>query len=150
MNAKLRTVLSLALVLALLITGGSAVLAAERLVDERAELDLMPKVEGAEGEAEVRLRIDEDGMLELFRIKVDAEGLVPGGTYTLWYGRYLIATDTADDNGTISFDELVEEFHPETLVGGKIKVIYGTTMEDPVVLFGKIMETDLVKGGLED
>ncbi|MBI4266740.1 MAG: hypothetical protein HY668_00020 [Chloroflexi bacterium] len=150
MNKTLRTVLALVLALSILTLSGTAVLATDRLVDQRAELELMPKVEGVTGDAELRLRIDEDGMLELFRIKVEADGLVAGGTYSLFLGKHLIATDVADEGGGISFDEELDMFHKDTLVGLKIKVIYGTTIMEPVVLFGKVMETDLVESVIED
>ena len=143
MNAMLKTFMALTLAVSLLTLGASPILASERLVDEKAELALMPKVPGVEGYAVAELRIDEADMLELFRIKVVTAGLVPGGTYTLWWGKYLIATGIADNNGRLSFDERITAFHPKCLVGGKIKVFYGTTMEAPKVLFGEIMKSDL-------
>ena len=112
-------------------------------VDQKAELTLLSK--GAEmGTAELELKIDEDGMLDLARIKVDAEGLVGGGTYTLFLGKHSLSTLMADDNGTESWDVTLDMFHKTTLVGLTVKIVYGTTLMDPIVLWGTVMDGDLI------
>lgn len=140
--------ISLALIFALsALTLAGSVRASDRLVDQTAEVELMATdmaPAGAEGEAELKLRIDEMGMLELFRIKADAEGLLAGVTYSLFVGKHLIATGIADANGDISFDAKVEgvKAHKDTLLGLKVKIIEGTTIDGKVVLVGKVTEIE--------
>ncbi|MBI4303932.1 MAG: hypothetical protein HY665_06300 [Chloroflexi bacterium] len=149
MNAKLlRLGLAITLAVSLLVLTGGSALAGERLVDEKAEITLMPKMEGstATGDAKLLLRIDEEGMLERFRATVDAEGLVADGTYSLAIKHHILATEVADADGRVSFDVTFEDMvaHKDTLVGLKVKIIYGTTLDAPVVLFGKVTEADIL------
>ena len=138
----LRLGLALVLALTLMTFASGTVFAGTTPVDQRAEITLLSKGV-AMGDAELRLRIDEAGMLDLFRIKVDAEGLVPGGTYSLVLGYHVIATAMADGNGKISWDVLCDKFPKTTLDGLKVKVVYGTTLEAPVTLWGKVMASDI-------
>ncbi|MBI2830027.1 MAG: hypothetical protein HYX81_02590 [Chloroflexi bacterium] len=132
------------LAISLLALTGSYALAG-RLVDQKAEIDLMPKMEGslATGTAELRLRIDDEGMLELFRIRVDAEGLTPDTTHSLFVGKHLLATDVTDADGKVTFDVEFKDMiaHKDTLVGLKVKVVQDTPYT--VVLFGKVTEADI-------
>ncbi|MBI4304535.1 MAG: hypothetical protein HY665_09405 [Chloroflexi bacterium] len=146
MKGLLRTGLALMLAITLLTLGTGYALATDRLVDEKAEIDLMvPKMHvdtGATGDAELILRIDADGMLKLFRATADAEGLIPGYTYSFWVGHTFIASGMADDNGSISFDATLDSFGYDTLLGLKVKIVQGIDPMGMKVLVGKVMELD--------
>ncbi|GEM_PF-5639763 len=143
----LRISLALLLALSTLALTGSGI-AGDRLVDQTAKIDLMAKMGapvGTAGTAELRLRIDEAKMLELFRVKADAEGLVAGGTYTLWVVKDMdhkinVASAIADANGKASWDVSLDTlpFGIYSLLGLKVKITYG----DKVVLFGKVLEIE--------
>lgn len=140
--------ISLALIFALsALTLTGSVRASDRLVDQTAEVELMATdmaPVGAEGEAELRLRIDEASMLELFRIKAEAEGLLGGVTYSLFVGTHFIATGVTDADGSISFDAKFEggASHKDTLLGLMVKIIEGTSIDGKVVLVGTVTEIE--------
>ena len=142
-NGSIRQVaMAMLLVLALMVFAGGTI-AAGTLVDEKATVDLMPTMHapaGASGEAELRLRIDADE--HRFRAKATAEGLVEGVTYSLWVGGYFIASDVADDQGRVSFDAEPDIAAITTLLGLKVKVREGTSMDGTKVLFGKVVELE--------
>jgi hypothetical protein len=123
------------------ITAGTA-LGGVRLVDERAVLTLTPGVEGAAGTVDIRLRIRDLGILDLFRARLDATGLTPGSTYNMFLGADPIATATADTAGRVTIDQILPAFAGTTLVGLDVRV---TSVDTGVtVLSGTITQTNLV------
>jgi hypothetical protein len=122
-------------------TAGTA-LGGVRLVDERAVLTLTPGVQGVAGTVDIRLRIRDVGLLDLFRARLDATGLTPGSTYNMFLGADLIATGTADATGRVTIDQILPAFAGTTLVGLDVRV---TSVDTGVtVLSGTITQTNLV------
>lgn len=155
-SVVLRLGLALIMATSLLMINTSVAGSAGRLVDQDAKITLMPTMDapvGATGEAELRLRIDEEHMLEIFRVIADAEGLTPDVTYSLFVTKIgkdgmkhhlFIASDVADANGQVSFDNRFDAlpFKIKTLLGLKVKIIEGTSIDGKVVLKGTVMEVE--------
>ena len=78
--------------------------------------------------------------------------MIPGKTVSLVVYGVLLATDTVDDNGTVSFD-VTTTAHPfellYTLVGVKVHIVKGDMKDGKVLLWGKVMEGDLVGSVLD-
>ncbi len=119
--------------------------ATTNLVDQRADVELMASKMapvGAMGTAELRLIIDEEGMLDLFRARVDAVGLLADTTYSFWVGYTLIGSGMSDGNGSLSIDEELDTVSFKCLKGLWVKVVEGTDVHGTKVLFGKVTELE--------
>lgn len=136
----LRLGLAVMLAVSLLALGTMPVSASDRLVDQEAEVDLLATSAspvGAEGEAELELRIDADGTMK-FEAKADAEGLIGGVTYTLFVGGMFIASEVADADGSVDFDGKLDSVGFITLLGLDVTISDGST----IVLAGMVTEVE--------
>ncbi len=98
--------LALVALVALMLTAlvaGSAQAGSE--IRQEVELELMPSkaMPGATGEAELELRIDDEGAID-FQARARAEGLMEGGKFALYVDGVLVDKDEAEGGG-VDFDE---------------------------------------------